>query len=507
MMAPNVLSTKALSLLLVSGVTFVSLHCGGDGGGVAPLDEPAIGLSATSKSFSGTQGETAPAAQTVAITNAGVGTLAGLAAEVSYTTGQPEGWLSAELSATSAPSTLTLTAATGSLAPGTYTGNVAVSSAVAGNSPQPVSVTFTVAPSPSPLIALSSTSHGFTAEQGGEDPVAHAIAVANVGAATLNGLTAEVSYTAGEPTDWLIAELSATTAPTILTLTATTGSLGVGSYTASVSIASPIAGNSPQAVIVTFAVTQPPEGLLFAVNTGSAGLSTINPRTGVGRFIGRLGGSNNALFTGPTAMAVTLDHVLRRAVMYVWNNTGDGTGPDPLAPYGRLLTINIGTGEGTPVNAATITQGPLDALAVSGDGSLYGSVSGSFYSVDPATGTLTFIGPHGSGFLPAGMDFHCDGTLYAVELSLGVERLATINPATGAVIIVGTLSQDLGIVGSIAFSSARTLIGSSFGALGTVLFDINTTTGTVTNVRPVSGTNVLLPHGMGFLRSELSCRP
>jgi hypothetical protein len=165
MMAPNLLSAKACSLLLVGGLTIVSLHCSGDGGGVAPPEGPSIGLSETSKSFS--------------------------------------------------------------------------------------------------------------AEQGGEEPPAQAVAVANAGAATLDGLTAEVSYTSGEPTGWLNAELSGTTAPAVLTLSATTGSLAVGDYSASVSIASPVAGNSPQALAISFAVTQPPEGLLFSVDDANDGLSTI----------------------------------------------------------------------------------------------------------------------------------------------------------------------------------------------------------------------------------------
>lgn len=398
MMASNCLSTKARSLLLVGGLTIVSLHCNGDGGGVAPPDGPSIGLSETSKSFS--------------------------------------------------------------------------------------------------------------AEQGGEEPPAQAVAVANAGAATLDGLTAEVSYTAGEPTGWLNAELSGTTAPAALTLTATTGGLGLGNYTATVSVASPVAGNSPQAVAVIFAVTQPPEGLLYSVSSIGGSLSTINPRTGVGRFVGRLGGSNNSLYTDLGAMAVTLDHVLvgQGSVMYVWSNAGDGT--DPGAPNGRLLTVNTGTGEAIPVSAGTPPQGGMNAIAVSPAGEIYGTGFGGFYSVDPATGTRTEIaltGPHQI----SGLDFACDGTLYAmtrIALNEVVVQLVTINISTGEIGPGVALSQDVGTVGSIVFSRAGTLIGSASGPLGVILFDINTTTGQVSNLRPISGENVGVPLGMGFVRSVLSCR-
>src|SRR6266498_3395260 len=119
-----------------------------------------IVLSATSRSFTATQGGASPAAQTVTVSNGGGGTLSGLTATVSYTTGQ--GWLAASLSSTTAPSTLTLTATTGTLVAGTYTATVAVAAAGAANSPQPVSVTFTLGPSapaaPSNLAATAVSS-------------------------------------------------------------------------------------------------------------------------------------------------------------------------------------------------------------------------------------------------------------------------------------------------------------------------------------------------------------
>jgi len=101
-----------------------------------------IALSPTSVNFSSTQGVN-PDPQIVNITNAGIGKISGLAVgTITYGSGQPTGWLTASLSATSAPTTLTLTATSGSLATGTYTAIVPVTSSVANNSPQTVSVTF-----------------------------------------------------------------------------------------------------------------------------------------------------------------------------------------------------------------------------------------------------------------------------------------------------------------------------------------------------------------------------
>jgi outer membrane protein assembly factor BamB len=202
-------------------------------------------------------------------------------------------------------------------------------------------------------------------------------------------------------------------------------------------------------------------------------------------------------------MAVTLDEPpVLRSVLYVWNSSGDGT--DPTVLNGRLLTVNAGTGEATPVNAGAPPQEGLSALAVSPSGAIYGATGSRFYAVDPETGTLTFIGATGSGGLIRAMDFSCDGTLYGVNVDIfGPDRLLTINPSTGAISESRLLSQDVGNIESIAFSRMGTLIGSGSGTPldGPFLFDLDAATGQVSNLRPVSGTNVGRPMGMGFVRT------
>ncbi len=104
---------------------------------------PVIGLGSKSIGFSGTQGGSNPAPQTVNITNTGIGSLTGLAQSITYVTGTP-GWLGAGLSTATAPSVLTLTPVTGALTPGSYHARVTVSSTVPGVASDTVGVTFTV---------------------------------------------------------------------------------------------------------------------------------------------------------------------------------------------------------------------------------------------------------------------------------------------------------------------------------------------------------------------------
>jgi hypothetical protein len=287
MASSRVVPAKFLSALLSVAVAALTVQCGGDGGGVTPPTEPAIGLSSASVSFNGTAGGAAPTPQVIEVTNSGGGTLDGLSTTISYAAGQATGWLSSSLSATTAPSTLILTVTPGSLAEATYTANVAVTSATAGNSPQAVTVTFTVAPSAggAPLIALSSSTQNCAAPQGGADPAAQAVEVTNGGDGTLDALSVSVSYTTGQPTGWLSATLSAPAAPSTLTLTAATGSLAAGTYTASVAVTSPAAGNSPQPVAVTFTVAPPAAAPLIALATttisfaGTLGVTDPAPQT------------------------------------------------------------------------------------------------------------------------------------------------------------------------------------------------------------------------------------
>jgi hypothetical protein len=114
-----------------------------------------IVLSPTSLSFSSTQGGN-PDPQKVNVTNGGLGKLSDLGVgTITYGSGQPTGWLTASLSATAAPTTLTVTATSGSLASGTYTATVPVTSSVAINSPQTVSVTFSPNLPPFAAAAIS----------------------------------------------------------------------------------------------------------------------------------------------------------------------------------------------------------------------------------------------------------------------------------------------------------------------------------------------------------------
>lgn len=234
---------------------------------VEPPTSPSIVLTPTSRAFTAVAGGADPAQQTVAVSNGGGGTLSGIGGNTTYQAGQPSGWLSVAISGTTAPATLFLTPHTGGLAPGTYNATVAITSAVASNTPQAISVTFRVDPDPAAPVIGVQTSVGFTATQGGASPAEQVLQVTNAGGGTLTGMNGAISYTAGQPTGWLSASLGTNTAPTTLTFRATTGSRTAGTYTATVTITA--TGASPRTITVTFTI-QPPSPAI------GLGASSIN---------------------------------------------------------------------------------------------------------------------------------------------------------------------------------------------------------------------------------------
>ncbi len=222
---------------------------------------PHIALSSQSASFQAQANGADPAPKTIQVTNSGGGTLEISQPTIEYRSGEPTGWLAASLGGSTAPTSLTLSATTGSLAATTYHATVAVLAPTADNSPQNVEVAFTVSSGTgAPAIALSSASLSFSALQGGLTTNHQQVSIANGGGGSLTGLAVDITYGAGQPTGWLDYNLGGTTAPVDLTLWAAPGSLSQGTYTASVAVSSPVAGNSPQNIAVTFTVNGPQSG-------------------------------------------------------------------------------------------------------------------------------------------------------------------------------------------------------------------------------------------------------
>lgn len=208
-------------------------------------------LSSNTIQFSAIEGGGDPDPQGVEVTSTGSTEVGGLAGTISYRSGEPTGWLTASLGTTT-PTSMTLAAITGTLAGGDYHATVTVTGS--GVDPKPVEVTFSILRRR--ILAVSPDNIRFSAAVGGGNPADQDVAVTAQAAGPISELAATISYTAGQPTGWLTASLASTTTPATLTLSAATGSLAQGTYTATVTVTGLLA--DPASVTVSFTLGDGP---------------------------------------------------------------------------------------------------------------------------------------------------------------------------------------------------------------------------------------------------------
>jgi len=108
----------------------------------------------------------------------------------------------------------------------------------------------------SPAIALSPTSLSFSATAGGANPAAQNVSVTNSGSGTLADVTTSISY--GSGSNWLSVSRSGSGNSQTLANSVNIAGLAAGTYTATVSVYSTGASNSPQSYSVTLTVSAAP---------------------------------------------------------------------------------------------------------------------------------------------------------------------------------------------------------------------------------------------------------
>jgi PKD repeat protein len=224
---------------------------------VEVLPGPKILPDRSEVTFAAPAGGNDPPETTVAIGNGGAGQLTGLSVDVDYSAGQPDGWLSASLADTRAPTNLSLHVTTGALREETYTARVILRSPEAEQAA--VQVSFAVG-DPEPRITLDRTEVQMEATQGKAAPGPAEIRITNAGGQSLSGLGASVDHKQGG-VGWLTTGLSPSTAPATLQIRADHDELAVGTHVAVVKVFSAVAVNSPREVTVRLVVFAPPPAI------------------------------------------------------------------------------------------------------------------------------------------------------------------------------------------------------------------------------------------------------
>jgi adhesin/invasin len=225
---------------------------------------PVIRLSPEALGFSTSEGQGAPPAQTVTVTNAGGGELTNLSTAVNYAPGSAPGWLSAELDRATAPAAILLRVDPSGLSTGVFDATVQVTSPDAPGGGATVQVRLRRG-DPPPQIDVVPNSLQISMEEGAASPMVVPVRVANAGAGQLGGLSSQVRYADPAVAAWLESSLRAPVAPTVLDLRFSTTNLLPGTHTAQVMLASPDAVNSPLSVGVQLVVRPRPSGTTSTV--------------------------------------------------------------------------------------------------------------------------------------------------------------------------------------------------------------------------------------------------
>jgi len=300
---------------------------------------PVLSVTPTSLSFSATQGGANPGSSSVSVSNTGSGSL-------TFTASSDQSWLSVSPASGTAPATLQVSAAVGSLTAGTYTGHVTVTASGAQGSPVTVTVTFTVA-SPPPVLSVTPTSLSFSATQGGSNPAPSSATISNTGGGTLG-------FTASSDQSWLSVSPASGTAPATLQVSATVGSLAAGTYTGHVTVTAAGVQGSPATVTVTFTVGSPPP--VLSVTPTSLSFSAIQA------------GAN------PASSSVSV------------SNTGGGTLSFTASSDQSWLSVSPASGTAPATLQVSAAVGSLTAGTYTG----HVTVTASGAQGSPATVTVTF---------------------------------------------------------------------------------------------------------------------
>ncbi len=200
---------------------------------------------------------------------------------------------------------------------------------------------------------------------------------------------------------------------------------------------------------------------IYITGNGGASLFVINSSNGAGTQIGDFGST------------VLADAFSPNGTLYGMIATG--------SPGAQLATVNTVTGAATPIAPPTGVAG-LFSMAFTPSGTLYAASfsTNDLYTVNVSTGAATTVG--GLGFTGV-MDLAWDplnSTMYAIESFGSGSALYSLNLTTGAGTLVTTPSDNC-LMG-LAIDSANRFLATDNCVSSSPLYQINTTTGTLTNL-------------------------
>ena len=261
--------------------------------------------------------------------------------EIPWTATSTVPWLSLRPSSGSTPSSVTVVAKTDGLQPGNYQGLVRVESSdanVAGQMP----VTLQVAPAP--VIAVTPPVVSFSALAGGAGPGDQSISINTGTASTL-------AWSVNSSASWLTVSPGSGTGTASVALHVDPTGLSAGTRSATVTVQSPLAGNTPQTVAVNLTVASQ---YTVSVSASPTSLGTVSG-----------GGTYQQGATATVTATPTSD-----AEFTGWTDAGTQAVVSTSASYSFLVSGNVALVAGFRPSAVTITttSAPAEGGTTSGGG-------------------------------------------------------------------------------------------------------------------------------------------
>ncbi len=402
------LSVSVTTTGLTSGKYTSSIIITAPGAPNSPLSVPVtltvsgaastITVSPSSLSFAATTGGATPPTQTANVT-------ATSATSVTVAT-QGGSWLSASLSSGTTPAVVSVAVNQSSLTAGTYTGTVVVTAANSTGSSQNISVKLVV--SAPATITASPTNLSFTYALGTTAPAAQSVNITS---------TAPITFTTSVANgSWLTLTSSTNSTPSTLTVGVNAVNLSAGTYTATISIISSNATNSPQAIFVALVVTNKPT---LAASTASL------------TFTGQTGGTNPASqsvsLTGNLAVPFTI------ATSPSWLSVSSATSTTPST---LVVTVNTtGMAQGSYQGAITVTSSTATNSPITIPVTL--NVTAALVTTAPTISTVVNAASYASNGFSPGAIVSIFGSLLGPQTaeSFSVSSQGNLNNTLGGVTV------------------------------------------------------------------------
>jgi uncharacterized protein (TIGR03437 family) len=242
---------------------------------------PQLTAAPASLAFAYQTGGAAPATLSIALASGTV--------PVTFGVTSPGNWLQLSPVRGTTPATIVVTANPAGLPPGTYGGNIAVSTFGVTN---PVSIPVTLTITGAPQLTVAPTQLFFAYPIGGTAPAAQTL--------TLSGNDGPLAFTASAGSLWLGVTPSSGTTPATLAVSVNPAGLAVGTYNGTINITQ--AGSvAPQLILVTLQVGSggPTPTIAGVINAASGVVGTVAPGMAISIFGTSLGPATGVGFAAP----------------------------------------------------------------------------------------------------------------------------------------------------------------------------------------------------------------